>query len=40
MLNKFIFKKILSKIVIINQDNKKYKRYKANFNINNNKNNL
>lgn len=40
MPNKFIFKEILSRVVIINQDSEKCKKYKANPNINNNKNNL
>lgn len=40
MPNEFIPKEILSRIVIINQDSGEYKRYKANLDINNNKNNL
>ena len=40
MLDGFIPKKILSKVIIINQDSRKLKRYKANLNTNNNKNNL
>lgn len=40
MPNDFIFKKILFKVLIINQNSEKDKKYNANHNINNNKNHL
>lgn len=38
MSDKFILKKILLKIIIINQDSGKYEEYGANLDINNDKN--
>lgn len=40
MLDEFISKEILSRVVIINQDSKEYEGYKVNLDTNDDKNNL
>lgn len=40
MPNKFIPKRILSRVVIINEDSEEREKYEANYNTNNNENNL